>query len=199
MWIQDGRHGRRNRWHAYNICWGGWVCVCVCVCGWGAGGGGGLFYAAIVLVAARETLLSERGCLFLHNTPLRSSVINAQLLTLVVSWVSRYPHVDGFVRERRNSIANTLELCLSCTNPSMYQRQFHNPQEIGGGHGEGQYMGIIQGNGVWRRTMWLMFMQAAVVENLVQYMVTMTNWLYDMIFFTLLHNSSKRNISYSNR
>ena len=29
-------------------------------------------------------------------------------------------HVDGLVQERRNSIANVLELCLSCTNPSMY-------------------------------------------------------------------------------
>ena len=30
-------------------------------------------------------------------------------------------HVDGLVQERRNSIANTLELRLSCTNPSMYR------------------------------------------------------------------------------
>ena len=29
-------------------------------------------------------------------------------------------HVDGFVEERRNSIANALKLCLPCTNPSMY-------------------------------------------------------------------------------
>ena len=28
-------------------------------------------------------------------------------------------HVDGLVQERCNSIANALELCLSCTNPSM--------------------------------------------------------------------------------
>ena len=25
--------------------------------------------------------------------------------------------IDGLVQERHNSIANTLELCLSCTNP----------------------------------------------------------------------------------
>ena len=25
--------------------------------------------------------------------------------------------IDGLVQERRNSIANALELCLSCTNP----------------------------------------------------------------------------------
>ena len=30
-------------------------------------------------------------------------------------------HVDGFVRERPNSIANALELRLSCTNPSILQ------------------------------------------------------------------------------
>ena len=29
-------------------------------------------------------------------------------------------HVDGLMQERRNSIANTLELRLSCTNPSLY-------------------------------------------------------------------------------
>ena len=28
-------------------------------------------------------------------------------------------HIDGLVQERHNSIANTLELCLSCTNPSI--------------------------------------------------------------------------------
>ena len=28
-------------------------------------------------------------------------------------------YVEGFVQERRNSIANALELHLSCTNPSM--------------------------------------------------------------------------------
>ena len=29
-------------------------------------------------------------------------------------------HFDGFVQERHNSIANSLKLCLSCTNPSIY-------------------------------------------------------------------------------
>ena len=28
-------------------------------------------------------------------------------------------HIDGLMQERRNSIANALELRLSCTNPSM--------------------------------------------------------------------------------
>ena len=28
-------------------------------------------------------------------------------------------HFDGLVQERRNSIANALELRLSCTNPSI--------------------------------------------------------------------------------
>ena len=32
--------------------------------------------------------------------------------------VTSSPHIDGLVQERRNSIANTLELCLSCNNPS---------------------------------------------------------------------------------
>ena len=73
MWIHDGRHGRRNRWHTYNSCWGGGCC----------------FYAAIVLVAARETLHSERGCRFLHNNPLWSWAINAQLLTV---YPKKYAH-----------------------------------------------------------------------------------------------------------
>ena len=29
------------------------------------------------------------------------------------------PYLDGLAQERRNSIANALELCLSCTNPSI--------------------------------------------------------------------------------
>ena len=29
-------------------------------------------------------------------------------------------HIDGLVQERCNSIANTLELCISCTNQSIY-------------------------------------------------------------------------------
>ena len=31
-------------------------------------------------------------------------------------------YIDGLVQERRNSIANALELRLSCTNPSIYRR-----------------------------------------------------------------------------
>ena len=30
-----------------------------------------------------------------------------------------YFYFDGLVQERPNSIANALELCLSCTNPSI--------------------------------------------------------------------------------
>ena len=45
-----------------------------------------------------------------------------QTLKLPVIWDDS--HVDGFVQERRNSIANTLELRLSCTNPSIWRRCF---------------------------------------------------------------------------
>ena len=31
------------------------------------------------------------------------------------------PHIDGLVQERRNSIANALELHLSCTKPSIFK------------------------------------------------------------------------------
>ena len=30
-------------------------------------------------------------------------------------------HINVFMQERRNSIASTLELCLSCTNPSIWE------------------------------------------------------------------------------
>ena len=32
-------------------------------------------------------------------------------------WSLGYDKIDGLVQERRNSIANALELRLSCTNP----------------------------------------------------------------------------------
>ena len=34
-------------------------------------------------------------------------------------WLILLNHIDGFVQERHNSIANALELHLSCTNPSI--------------------------------------------------------------------------------
>ena len=34
-------------------------------------------------------------------------------------WRQSSHHIDGLVQERRNSIANALELRLSCTNPSI--------------------------------------------------------------------------------
>ena len=39
-------------------------------------------------------------------------------------YVPQYVYVDGLVRERRNSIANALELRLSCTNSTMCVRLF---------------------------------------------------------------------------
>ena len=37
------------------------------------------------------------------------------------------PHFDGLVQERRDSIANALELRLSCTKPSIYHQY---PREL---------------------------------------------------------------------
>ena len=34
--------------------------------------------------------------------------------------VANLPHIDGLVQERRNSIGISLELRLSCTNPSIW-------------------------------------------------------------------------------
>ena len=41
----------------------------------------------------------------------------------VLICISAYLYIDGLVQERRNSIANALELHLSCTNPSYW---YHN-------------------------------------------------------------------------
>ena len=38
--------------------------------------------------------------------------------------MEKYDHINGLVQERRNSIANTLELRLSCTNPSIFSDTF---------------------------------------------------------------------------
>ena len=38
-------------------------------------------------------------------------------------WPISYLHINGLVQERRNSIANALELCLSCTNLSIWDLQ----------------------------------------------------------------------------
>ena len=37
----------------------------------------------------------------------------------LVLWNIQYRHISGLVQERRNSIADALELCLSCTNRSI--------------------------------------------------------------------------------
>ena len=40
-----------------------------------------------------------------------------------VSWCLTYTYIVGLLQDRCNSIANTLEICLSCTNPLMYGMQ----------------------------------------------------------------------------
>ena len=48
-------------------------------------------------------------------------------LNMVACFLDSTLHINGLVQERRNSIASTLELCLSCTNPSIcyiYMHQF---------------------------------------------------------------------------
>ena len=41
-------------------------------------------------------------------------------ICLVIYWGLVWSNMDGLVQERRNSIANALELHLSCTNPSIW-------------------------------------------------------------------------------
>ena len=40
----------------------------------------------------------------------------------------KYSNIDGLVQERRNSIANAIELRLSCTNPSIFA-PFSQPRD----------------------------------------------------------------------
>ena len=42
-------------------------------------------------------------------------------------WSNHGEYIDGLVQERRNFIANALELCLSCTNPSIWENGHLNP------------------------------------------------------------------------
>ena len=41
------------------------------------------------------------------------------ICALYVVLLVEIEHLDGLIQERRNSIANALELRLSCTNPSI--------------------------------------------------------------------------------
>ena len=42
---------------------------------------------------------------------------------LFLQWVQIYGYMDGLVQERRNSSALAMELCLSCTKPSIYDQE----------------------------------------------------------------------------
>ena len=63
----------------------------------------------------REALCMHYLAVYLpYNLSIYLSTFNC-LYTLSV-----HEHIDELVQERRNSIANALELRLSCTNPSTY-------------------------------------------------------------------------------
>ena len=54
-----------------------------------------------------------------HHIGLLMGRFDILLLTWTSCWTKEVQlEVDGFMQERRNSIANTLELRLSCTNQS---------------------------------------------------------------------------------
>ena len=42
--------------------------------------------------------------------------ISDKLFSELMMFLSLDAYIDGLVQEKNNSIANTLELCLSCTN-----------------------------------------------------------------------------------
>ena len=48
------------------------------------------------------------------------SIYNYRVSNVKMFCLNITENIDGLVQERRNSIANALELCLSCTNLSIY-------------------------------------------------------------------------------
>ena len=77
--------------------------------------------------------LNENRCIFITMS-LKFVLYNKLALLQVMSWCWKGDkslpepmltqlidlHIDGLVREERNSIARALDLRLSCTNPSIY-------------------------------------------------------------------------------
>ena len=70
---------------------------------------------------------TESGKLFSHNHISRTATLYASpaIIVLCLRGIGRYgwENINGLVKERRNSIANTLELRLSCSNPSISTHQ----------------------------------------------------------------------------
>ena len=54
-------------------------------------------------------------------------------VSLWIRTETRWTYIDGLVQERRNSIANALELRLSCTNQSIYGYYNISLWYVGGG------------------------------------------------------------------
>ena len=57
----------------------------------------------------------------IHQRAISQCVPKLLFCILIVKTI----HINGFVQERRNSIADALELHLSCTNPSIYGNYCH--------------------------------------------------------------------------
>ena len=78
------------------------------------------------IVCKIAAILSQPQCVKPHSTGIfQENLVNtvtADALALLVTHQAALVltlYIDGLVQERRNSIANALELRLSCTNPSM--------------------------------------------------------------------------------
>ena len=80
------------------------------------------------IVCKIAAILSQPRCVKPHFTEagiFQENLVNtvtADALALLVTHQAALVltlYIDGLVQERRNSIANALELRLSCTNPSM--------------------------------------------------------------------------------
>ena len=88
----------------------------------------------ILISRERRAILYDliRSAMILYTFPITkhtSFIVRCLLTQLILKSLSPdikvARHIDWLVQERRNSIANALELRLSCTNPSIY-----SPQDI---------------------------------------------------------------------
>ena len=70
------------------------------------------------IISRKDLPILVRQHFYIETGPRPSANIMLSSLCLHCQ-MSHITHIDGLVQERRNSIADALELCLSCTNPSI--------------------------------------------------------------------------------
>ena len=84
-------------------------------------------------------------------------------------------HIDGLVQERRNSSALTMELRLSCTNPSIWWFCLHNGVPILAK--QHLYISILwPSNVIWHHTTWYTLVQVMKAPSHYLTQCWLTHW-----------------------